>query len=130
MEEMKEKEGEINENDIHFKKFIKFNRILLYNPENIINKKNIEDLICPICFNILNNPISCSDKKNSHSFCEECIDTFLEDNNKCPICKLTFEYEINYNLHNELNNLSFKCLFKNNGCEEIKNIKISKNVGI
>ena len=118
MEDIKEKEDEIN--DILFNTFIKYNnKILLYNPENIINKKNIEDLICPICFNILNNPISCSDKKNSHSFCKECIDTFLKENIKCPICKLTFEYKINYNLKNGLNKLYFKCRFKNEGCKEI-----------
>ena len=104
MEDIKEKENEINtslnENDIDFKTFLKYNNIILpYNPENIINKANKEDLICSICFNILDNPISCSDKKNCHSFCKECID-------------------IN-NLKNELNNLSFKCPFKNEGCNEI-----------
>ena len=36
---------------------------------------------------------------------------FLEENNKCPLCKLTFEYKINNKLKNELNNLSFECLF-------------------
>ena len=124
MEDIKEKENEINtslnENDIDFKTFLKYNNIILsYNPENIIDKKNKEDLICYICYNILNNPISCSDKTNSHSFCKECIDIFLKDNNKCPLCKLKFEYKINNNLKNELNNLSFKCPFKNEGCNEI-----------
>ena len=124
MEDIKEKEDEINtslnENDIDFKTFLKYNnQILSYNPENIINKTNIEDLICSICYNILNNPISCSDKKNCHSFCKECIDIFLKENNKCPICKLIFEYKINNNLINELNNVSFKCSFKNEGCNEI-----------
>ena len=123
MEEIKEKENEINislnANDINFKKFIKYNKILIYNSENIITKKNTEDLICSICFNVLKNPISCSDKKNSHSFCKECIDMFLKENSKCPICKLAFEYIINNNLKNELNNLSFKCQFKNEGCSEI-----------
>ena len=122
MEDINKKEDEINIalNDIYFKKFIKYNnQLLIYNPENINNKENIEDLICPICLNVLKNPISCSDKKNSHSFCKECIDTFLKENNKCPICKLIFEYKINNNLQKELNKLSFKCQFKNEGCNEI-----------
>ena len=122
MEDIKENEinTSLNENDIDFKIFLKYNnQILSYNPENIINKTNTDDLICSICFNILNNPISCSDKKNCHSFCKECIDIFLKENNKCPICKLTFEYKINNNLINELNNLSFKCPFKKEGCNEI-----------
>ena len=125
MEAIKEKENEANisiiENDIYFKTYIKNNnnKILSYNPENVISKINTDDFICPICFNILKNPISCSDKKISHAFCKECIDIFLEESNKCPICKLTFEYKINNNIIKELNNLSFKCLFKNNGCNEI-----------
>ena len=123
MEDIKEKEDKINispnKNDILFKKFVKYNQILIYNPENIINKMNKDDLICYICFYTLNNPISCSDKINSHSFCKECIDTFLKENNKCPVCKLPFGYKINNNLKNELNNLPFKCQFKNEGCDEI-----------
>ena len=89
MEEIKEKE-EI--------KFIKeencINQVLFYDPENLINKENKEDLICPICFYIFKNPISCSDKKNSLTFCKECIDNYLKDNNTCPTCKLNFEYKI------------------------------------
>ena len=122
MEDINKKEDEINIalNDIYFKKFIKYNnQLLIYNPENINNKENIEDLICSICFNVLKNPISCSDKKNSHSFCKECIDAFLKENNKCPLCKIIFEYKINNNLQKELNKLSFKCQFKNEGCNEI-----------
>ena len=83
MEDIKKNEDknsiQLNENDIDFKTFLKYNnQILSYNPENIINKKNTEDLICSICYNILKNPISCSDKKNSHSFCKECIDKYLK----------------------------------------------------
>ena len=44
---------------------------------------------------------------------------FFKENNKCLICKLNFEYKINNNLKNELNYLSFKCQFKNEGCNEI-----------
>ena len=67
----------------------------VYNNDNIINKN--EDLICPICFYILKYPINCSDKNNSHSFCKECIDIYLKESNKCPICKNNFEYKINSN---------------------------------
>ena len=81
--------------DINFQKYIKTNEIILYNIDNLIEKENKEDLICPICFFVLNNPISCSDKKNSHSFCKECIDNYLRESNKCPTCKLKFEYKIN-----------------------------------
>ena len=56
-------------------KFIRpFSSEKYYNPDNIVKRnKNIENLICPICLNILKNPISCNSSKKSHSFCEECI---------------------------------------------------------
>ena len=105
----------------NFKKYIKSlqDQIIFYNSDNLIGKKNKEDFICPICFFVLKNPISCSDKKNSHSFCKDCIDKYLKENNKCPTCKLIFGYKINNDIFNELNSLSFKCEFKNEGCNAI-----------
>ena len=93
----------------------------VYNNDNLINKN--EDLICPICFYILKYPINCSDKNNSHSFCKECIDIYLKEKNKCPICKNNFEYKINNDIINSLEKLMFKCLFKNKGCNEIISYK-------
>ena len=69
---MKDWKGEIedlnisqNEDDINFNKYIKINEITLYNIDNLIDidKENKENLICPICFYLFNNPKSCSDKK-------------------------------------------------------------------
>ena len=39
--------------DISFKKYIKQISISIFNKDNVIGKENIEDLICPICFNVL-----------------------------------------------------------------------------
>ena len=105
--------------ELSFNKYIKRNPKLFYDSDNVIEKDNIEDLICPICFNILNNPISCSNNKNSHSFCKECIDQYIKGNNKCPTCKINFGYKINKELNDLLNNLSFECLFKKEGCNDI-----------
>ena len=117
MEENEKKEGEeikfIKEED--FKKYTKCinNQVSFYDPDNLINKEKKEDLICQICLCIYNDPKSCSDKKNSHSFCKECIDNFLKNNiNTCPTCKLNFEYKIKNEINNELNKLSFQCMFK------------------
>ena len=107
------------EDDIYFKKYIKINQIEDYSQDNLIDKKNSEDLICPICYCILKEPINCSDNKNSHSFCKKCIDKYLENKDKCPTCKLNFEYKINNEIYNKLNKLLFKCIFKNEGCNEI-----------
>ena len=97
MEKNKEKQEEIETiKEEDFKKYIIcINPNLFYDSDNLINKENTEDLICPICFYIYRNPRSCSDKKNSHSFCKECVDNYLKDNNNnCPVGKLNFEYKI------------------------------------
>ena len=89
MENIKEKEKKLNfpSNDFyeHFQKYIKINYISSFNSDILIDKENKEDFICPICFFVLKNPISCSDKKNSHFFCKECIDKYLEEHNDCPM---------------------------------------------
>ena len=121
MEEIKEKEEEIKTiKEEDFKKYtICINQVLYYDSDNLINKENTEDLICPICFYILKDPKSCSDKKNSHSFCKTCIDAYLQQKNKCPTCKIIFEYKSNNYIINLLNKQQFKCIFENDGCKDI-----------
>ena len=110
----------LNEDNL-LKKFIKKDEISFYDSDNLINKENSENLICLICYYILKNPKSCSDKKNSHLFCKDCIDKYIQENNnnKCPICKLNFEYKNNNEINIKLNKLEFKCLYKNEGCNNI-----------
>ena len=81
MEEINDKKEEINDKNLYFKKYIKQNEIKLYRQEDLIDQENIDNLICPICFCILNEPKCCSDKKNSHSFCKNCINECLKNNN-------------------------------------------------
>ena len=100
-------------------KYIKRTEIKFYNLDDLIDKENKEDFICPICFYVLNDPISCSDRKNCHSFCKECIDNYLIEKENCPTCKLDFEYKINDEIKNELDKLEFKCMFAKEGCLEI-----------
>ena len=92
-----------NEEDKYFEQYIKPYPILFYRIENLIDKDDIEDLICPICLQILGNPVCCSDKINSHCFCKDCIDEFLKEKNNCPVCKLIFEYKNNKNIIDKLN---------------------------
>ena len=91
--------------------------INLYHQESLIENINL-DLICPICLNILKDPKSCSSNKITHYFCKNCIDTYLSINNKCPICKNIFQYKDNLEIKILLNNLSFKCLFQKEGCNQ------------
>ena len=97
-----------DEFDFYFNKYIKhINQILFYSRENLIDKEKNEEFKCPICLDILKEPISCSDKKNSHSFCKECIDNCLKNNKRCPMCKLIFEYKINNYIYVSINKLFF-----------------------
>ena len=106
------------ENEESFNKYIKPYNILFYSIDDLIDKDGIGNLICPICLQILRNPVCCSEKINSHSFCKDCIDEYLKEKDKCPVCKLLFEYKSNKNIIDKLNMLSFHCMFKNEGCDK------------
>jgi len=43
----------------------------------------------------------------------------LNGKNTCPTCNLNFEFKISIEKYNDLKNLSFKCLFNNEGCNDI-----------
>ena len=107
-------------------KFIRpFSSEKFYNPDNIVKgNKNIENLICPICLDILKNPVSCNSTKKSHSFCEECINKSLEDNDKCPLCRQEFEFGINKKVEKLLQKLKFKCIYADEGCPKILDYSI------
>ena len=107
-------------------KFIRpFTSEKFYNPDNVVEgKKNIENLICPIYLDILKNPVSCNSTKKSHSFCEECINKSLEDNDKCPLCRQEFEFGINKKVEKLLQKLKFKCIYADEGCPKILDYSI------
>ena len=91
-----------------------------YYRDNIIEKHiDISYLICPICYCVLKQPRFCSSNNNSHAFCKECLDIYLETNNKCPICKNNFENKRKNEIENELHKLDFKCLFFKEGCKNV-----------
>ena len=121
----------IQENDLTFllnkynidknKYIVPISDFIYYNIDNIVNNDNLFDFQCAICLNILKEPKSCSSNKISHSFCKDCIDIYLKENNKCPLCKNIFEYKTNDEIYKLLNTLQFKCLFNKKGCKEIIN---------
>ena len=54
------------------------------NIDEIIEKKE-EEILCPICTN------KCKIKgvtKCNHEFCYECIEEWLKENKKCPVCMI------------------------------------------
>ena len=103
------------------KLIIPITELNFYNIENVVNNDKLFDLQCPICLNILKEAKSCSTNKKSHSFCKECIDLYLKENNNCPICKHIFEYKSNDEINKLLNKIKFKCLFYKEGCDKIIN---------
>ena len=107
--------------------------ILDYNVNDVVEgKEYIDILICPICYNILKDPISCNFTEKSHSFCRNCIIQCLKLNNKCPMCKQTFEFATNKKIKELLPKLKFKCKYAEEGCQRISSYShiyhISKNV--
>ena len=90
-----------------------------YNKDNVIDNIDLDNLVCPICFNILKVPKRCSLNQNSHSFCKECIDKYLEESDFCPMCKNYFEYFPNSEIEKLLKKLNFKCIYFEEGCTKI-----------
>lgn len=47
-----------------------------------------QDLSCPVCKGIFNNPVllPCT-----HSFCQECLQRSVQYSKKCPLCRKAFE---------------------------------------
>ena len=112
----------LNEYKIDKDKYLNCISNFYYDRENVIEKDiDISNLICPICYNILKQPRFCSTNNNSHLYCKECIDKYLEINNKCPICKNKFENKSRNEIENELHKLKFKCVFYKEGCNKVVN---------
>ena len=117
-----------DKNELSNKNYIEKNKYIipilnnyLYDKNQLIESNNNNDLICPICLNILENPINCSSNKNSHSYCKKCIDKYLKDNKNCFICKNIFEYKYSDEIIVKLNKLKFNCFFSKQGCNKILN---------
>ena len=94
-------------------------KINYYDSNNIFGNIDISDLKCPICLNILKNPICCSSKKKAHFFCKECINKYLFGKDYCPICKKYFEYITQNEINKYLYKLCFRCIYFNLGCNKV-----------
>ena len=46
---MEDINSQSTQNDLYYNKYIKKHIISIYNKDNVIEKDNIEDFICPIC---------------------------------------------------------------------------------
>ena len=77
--------------------------------EDEISKMFKNSVICPLCFNILIDPIICM--KCQKVFCKKCIDDWRKKNEKCPNpnCKSP-NYQVCIGKKEILSILKFKCL--------------------
>ena len=74
----------------------------------------IEELTCPICFEIVNNPYMCSEC-NRH-FCKACISNL----SKCPFrCKYFQKVPMSRLFKKILGNTYLKCFNYENGCNKV-----------
>ena len=71
-----------------------------------------EEVKCPICQNILINPMMCMGCQNV--FCKKCTDEWAKKDDKCPSRCKNQNYQKSIEKKNILSKLKFKC-FK---CEE------------
>ena len=77
-------------------------------------------LLCPICNNVLKDPVQC---RNEHYFCRSCIKKHISDNSEtCPICQDDLTEEMLSKpprlLTNMLMRLKIKCDHATRGCRE------------
>jgi hypothetical protein len=81
-----------------------------------LNKLNeIKDiLICPICYDILDNPVM--ETTNQHVFCYKCITQC--ETSYCPICKAEIqELQKPLLISKLLETIIRKCILKDSGCD-------------
>ena len=95
------------------------------NGRNSLNEDNLikdefyqafkESIICPICNEILLEPMMCMNCQNV--FCKDCIETWKKKDNKCPFrCENPI-----YKMSNEKNSILFNLKFECENCGEIFN---------
>ena len=66
-----------------------------------------DSVICPICSNILINPVMCMNCQNA--YCQKCIDGWSKKDNKCPNRCENPNYKRSIEKINILSKLKFKC---------------------
>lgn len=93
----------------------------------LVNKKKLEgieeDITCPICQGIINDPYFCN--KCQNNFCNKCIKTWEQKNKKCPFKCKNPKYTHNLFLNKIFSELlKLKC---QKGCDEVISYKDIEN---
>ena len=84
-----------------------------------------EDLYCPICLNVLKDPMQC--QINEHHFCTPCIKRHLTNFRTCPSCMEELSLKTlrkpSRFLVKTLAKLFIRCEYVNHGCEEVVHLE-------
>ena len=73
-------------------------------------KRNLEALQCPVCFEIVLEPVQTS---CGHLFCKKCVRGVT----KCPACREQFTSMLDHFNNRRVRSLRVKCPFTANGCK-------------
>ncbi|XP_030377768.1 E3 ubiquitin-protein ligase NRDP1 [Scaptodrosophila lebanonensis] len=80
-----------------------------------------EELICPICADVLEDPVQASGCE--HAFCRACIEKWLKQKHICPVDRLELSPShligASRLMRNMLARLKIRCCFAENGCSAL-----------
>ncbi|XP_017067964.1 E3 ubiquitin-protein ligase NRDP1 [Drosophila eugracilis] len=80
-----------------------------------------EELICPICTDVLEEPVQSSECE--HAYCRACIDKWMLQKQICPVDRSVLLYThlvpVSRLMRNMLARLKIKCSFSQNGCAQL-----------
>ncbi|XP_017047745.2 E3 ubiquitin-protein ligase NRDP1 [Drosophila ficusphila] len=84
-----------------------------------------EELICPICTDVLEEPVQSS--QCEHAYCRVCINKWLLHKQTCPVDRLDLLtvhlVPVSRLMRNMLSRLKIKCLFAQDGCEQLLSLE-------
>ncbi|XP_016929593.1 E3 ubiquitin-protein ligase NRDP1 [Drosophila suzukii] len=88
-----------------------------------------EELICPICTDVLEEPVQSSGCE--HAYCRACIDKWMQQKQICPVDRsilLTSNLvPVSRLMRNMLGRLKIKCSFSPNGCDQMLALEEFRN---
>ena len=74
-------------------------------------KKVLQQFVCPICTNILEDYTACSECEAL--ICRSCLNHWLSRDSTCPLCKCEFEeMKVSRQVENVLNMCEFQCPYQ------------------
>ena len=79
-----------------------------------LDKKILDNKICPICLNLIWDPVDCL--KCQNIFCKYCLDSSLAIKNNCPLCRKQFKSSKCKALKKLFEGIKIKC--PNSSCNE------------